>query len=164
MQPPADKIEDAEFIDAPRDPDLVALHAYWLGKRGAGELPARADIAPEEMKALLPHVMLYDVGPAGRHRIRLVGSSIVEFMGRNLTGQESGTHLEARPAAAIRRLIDLAAGERRPVFRAGKAWWWREKSYRDFEACLLPLAPAGKPVNMVLAGVKFATRAASPRR
>jgi hypothetical protein len=159
-----DKIQHAAFIDAPRDADLIALHAYWLRKRGARDMPARADIAPEEIKPLLPHVMLYDVGADGRHRIRLVGGSIVEFMGRNLTGEESGAHLEARPAEAIRHLIDLAAGERRPVFRAGQAWWWREKAYRDFEACLLPLAPVGQPVNMILAGVKFASRAASPQR
>lgn len=153
----SDKLEAAAFIDVPRDPDLVALHAYWLAKRGARDLPSRPDIAPAEIKPLLPHLILYDAAPERRYRMRLVGESIVQFLGRNMTGQDATAQMEEKPAATMRALLDRVVETRQPVFRAGKAWWWREKAYRDFEACFLPLAPDGAEVNIILAGVKFAT-------
>ena len=152
-----DSINDAYFIDAPHDPDLIALHAYWLSKRGARDMPSRPEIVPAEIKPLLPHVILYDAAPDRRYRIRLVGEGIVQFVGANLTGEDVTARMEPKPAATMRALLDMVANERRPIFRAGKAWWWREKAYRDFEACFLPLSPAGAAVDIVLGGIKFAT-------
>jgi hypothetical protein len=109
----------ATFIDAPRDADLVALHAYWLSKRGPRSMPSRADIDPAEFHSLLPHiimydVIMYDVGPDHRFRIRLAGEANVEFVGQNLTGQGAGARMDPQAAAnmsmILRTVVDGARG------------------------------------------------------
>jgi len=157
-----DRIAGADYVDAPRTPILVALHAYWLAKRGERALPSRNDINPAEIKSLLPHVILYDAAPALRYRIRLVGEAIVQFVGANMTGRDATARLEAGPAAMMREILDTVAETRAPRFRAGKAYWWREKAYRDFEACFLPLAPEGQAVTIILGGIVFDVGSAKP--
>src|SRR3546814_11904526 len=57
------------------EPELREIYHYWSGKRGGRCYPTRADIRPEEIKRLLPFVLLLDVLDDGRHfRFRLVGT------------------------------------------------------------------------------------------
>ena len=55
----------------------------------------------------------------------------------------------------IIKILDAVATERAPKFRAGKAHWQPDKSYRDFEACFLPLSSDGETVDIILGGIKF---------
>src|SRR3546814_14185635 len=60
--------------DVIAEPELRDLYLYWSDKRKSRNYPARSEIAPEEIKRLLPFVLLLDVLDAGRHfRFRLVG-------------------------------------------------------------------------------------------
>ena len=52
------------------------------------------------------------------------------------------------------RLHDAVATERAPKFRAGRAYWHPDKTYREFEACFLPLSADGETVDIILGGVK----------
>lgn len=146
----------ASFIDAPRHSTLKSLLAYWQSKCGARGLPARADIRPAEIKALLPDVMMWDVNRAGEpYTIRLVGENIVRFVGRNNTGEPATINMPPDAAKAMLDILSQVVASRTPRFRTGKAFWLQEKSYRDFEACYLPLASDGNTVDMILGGVKF---------
>src|SRR3546814_20724645 len=61
--------------DVIAEPELRDLYLYWSDKRKSRNYPARSEIAPEEIKRLLPFVLLLDVLDAGRHfRFRLVGT------------------------------------------------------------------------------------------
>ena len=60
-----ESIAAAAFIDAPRDPSLQTLLAYWYRKRGDRLMPSRADIDPSEFPKLLPNVMLYNAEALG---------------------------------------------------------------------------------------------------
>jgi hypothetical protein len=147
----------AEFIDAPRDADLLALYNLWLAKRRNGHLPSRADFDPAEFKNLLPDFFIYDVGPAdGEFTVRLTGERLVEFLGRNARGQPAGSSFQPAGAEAIVRILTFTVTQRVPVFRAGAAYFAREKSYKQFEACLLPVSTDGETVNMILGAVKLA--------
>src|SRR5258708_14208087 len=44
-----------------RFPDLLPVRAYWDGKRQGRFAPRRADIAPMDLVAALPRIMLADV-------------------------------------------------------------------------------------------------------
>ncbi len=145
-----------KFIDAPRHPSLQRLFEYWTVKRGSRPAPARADIRPAEIKPLLADVMIWNVARGGiPHTIRLVGGNIVQFVGRNNTGEPATIGMPEDAAAAMTSILDQVAETRSPRFRLGKAFWHRENSYRDFEACYLPLSPDGETVDMILGGVKF---------
>src|SRR4051794_10782916 len=57
-----------------------ALYRYWQSLRRGRRLPARADVDPIEIPALLPNLILIDVEPSPlRFRYRLVGTRIVSY-------------------------------------------------------------------------------------
>ena len=155
---PADGFRDARDIAAPADPILIRLFDYWNSKRRGRLMPSRADIDPTELRTLVHNVMLYDVVEPGRlYRIRLVGQAIVDFVGANNTGKFAA---DTMPPEAGRRIIEILSSvvaSRAPRFRAGHAYWHRDKSYRKFEACFLPLSPDDQTVDKILAGNAFAT-------
>jgi hypothetical protein len=63
------------------------LHDYWLSKAGAeGGIPWRRDIDPVEIAEILPHIAIVEAVD-GRWRYRLIGTRIVEFVGRDSTGR-----------------------------------------------------------------------------
>ena len=151
-----DGIKDAYDIPAPIDPILVELFAYWQAKRGTRSMPSRGDIDPVELRGLVNHVMLYDIGEPGRpFPVRLAGGAIVDFVGQNNTGKLPE---ETLPPVAAKRFVAILTDvvtRRAPRFRAGKAYWHLGKSYRSFEACFLPLSPDDRTVDIILSGLTF---------
>lgn len=143
------------FINEPRDPDLRALYQYWNTLRGDRLMPQRADVDPGKIPKLLPHILMYTVGPGGGYTIRLIGEEVVSFAGRNATGQPAGSALPPRAAEILIKILDEVTTERVPKFRAGKAHWQPDKSHRDFEACFLPLSANGEAVDIILCGITF---------
>lgn len=141
------------YIDAPRHPDLQILYRYWDTKRGPRALPSRADINPAEIKPLLPDVMLWSA--AEPFLIRLVGDHIVRFVGANNTGKPATERMPPDAATSMRAVIATVIESKSPRFRLGKAYWLAGKSYRNFEACFLPLSADGETVDMILGGLKF---------
>jgi hypothetical protein len=154
MTEEAFNVERTATVGALRDPHMQALHSYWLAKRGDRSMPARKDIDPSEIKPLLPYVMMIDMEAPYRYRMRLVGTGIVDFIGRDFTGRIAGSEMPPDAARMMHAILDTVAEFRSPIFRAGKAYWWKEKAYRDFEACFLPLSNDDKTVNIILGGMK----------
>lgn len=150
--------EAAQDIPAPQDPVLLRILEYWQGKRGGRAMPRRADMDPPiELRGLASHIMLYDVLAPGQYRVRLVGQAIVEFSGYDATGKPAGASMPPRGAEITIGILDSVAASRAPRFRTGLAHWHRDKSYRKFEACFLPLSSDGERVDIILAGVTFDT-------
>ena len=150
----ADSAPEAVFIDAPRDADLQALYEYWNTVRGDRPMPRRADIDPIEIPKLLPYIIMYNAVPGGGYTVRLVGEQVVRLNGIDGTGLQAGSIMTPRGAEMMTRILDAVATERVPKFRAGRAYWHPEKTYRDFEACFLPLSADGEIVDIILGGVK----------
>ena len=146
----------AIFIPAPRHPVLQKLLEYWQSKRGTRIVPSRADIRPSEIKSLLPDVMMWNVNASGeRFTMRLIGENIVRFVGRNQTGKPATIDMPPDAAQAMIDILTQVVETRTPRFRIGRAFWLQEKSFRQFEACYLPLSSDGEAVDIVLGGVKF---------
>jgi hypothetical protein len=141
------------FIDGPRHPALQTLYNYWLAKRGARAMPARADISPADLKPLLPDIMIW--GAVSPYPVRLAGDNIVRFVGRNNTGKPATEGMAPEASQGMTALMELVIQSKTPRFRLGKAYWTPEKSYRNFEACFLPLSADGETVDMVLGGMRF---------
>jgi hypothetical protein len=149
---------EAHDIPAPQDPVLMRILEYWNSKRGGRSMPSRADMDPPlELRGLASNIILYDVlGPA-QYRVRLVGQAIVEFSGYDATGRPAAASMSPRAAEITIEILDSVASRRAPRFRAGLVHWHRNKSYRKFEACFLPLSRDDNTVDIILGGVTFDT-------
>ncbi|HEY1797506.1 MAG TPA: PAS domain-containing protein [Stellaceae bacterium] len=155
---PPDAGGEARDISGPQDPVLVRILEYWNAKRAGRSMPARADMDPPiELRGLATNIILYDVLGPGQFRVRLVGQAIVEFTGYDATGKPAAAAMPAKAAEITIEILDSVIARRAPRFRAGLAHWHRDKSYRKFEACFLPLSPDDSAVDIILAGVTFDT-------
>ena len=149
---------EAHDLAAPIDPILIELFAYWNSKLGGRRMPSRADIDAAELRKLVSHVMLYDVVEPGRlYRIRLVGQAIVDFVGANNTGKLATDNMPPEAAKRMLEILNSLVTTHTPRFRHGYAHWHYDKSYRQFEACFLPLSPDDQTVDKILVGTTFNT-------
>lgn len=81
-----------------------ALYDYWRGRAGMRALPAREDLDPSAMRAMLPHLCLVDIEDGFASAVvRLAGTRIRDVYGFELTGK---------------CLADLEWGEKRGYWQA----------------------------------------------
>ena len=143
------------IIEHPVEIDDVLLRqifAYWQEKAAArGALPARADIDPVDLAAVLPAVSLIEVrqdvaGRPGRLRYRVMGGFHVEIMGHDATGE----------------MLDLGAGEHdaaaqaiatgHPIY-AERTFYPANGTVLTFGTLMCPLATDGRKVDMLICAV-----------
>jgi hypothetical protein len=131
---------------------LRQVFAYWQDKAAArGALPARADIDPVDLAAVLPAVSLIEVrrdvmGRPGRLHYRVMGGFHVEIMGHDATGE----------------MLDLGAGEHdaaaqaiatgRPIY-AERTFYPANGTVLTFGTLMCPLASDGRKVDMLICAV-----------
>jgi hypothetical protein len=137
------------------DDRLDTLLDYWNLKRGTRPAPGRRDIDPAEITSLLPFLHHIDVEPEPlRFRHRLVGSELIDMMGRNVTGQYLGEGLYGRAAEEIVETMTALTTQVRPFRRRSRLEWHRS-NWLTMEALELPLIDETGRVNMVLCGRNF---------
>ena len=137
------------------DPRLNDIHRYWLAKYRNGRLPRRADIKPGELGSDVRHVNLIDVLHAPlRFRHRLVGSAIIEWVGRDATGRMIDESLYG-PATeeTIASLARVVATRR--AFRRLERLDWNNQKWLMMESVELPLAGNDGRIEMILRGAVF---------
>lgn len=140
-------------LDQSHHPQLKALYRYWLAKRGTRLAPSRADILPEEIRSILPNILLLDiVGDVPRLQYRLVGSEFVQIYGAEITGK----FVDEIDFDGMRELI---IADYFKVVKECRPSWTRWDFAKDdgrwlqYERLTLPLSQDGKSVNMLLAGI-----------
>ncbi len=132
-------------------PKVLRFHAYWQEIRPAAGLPGRARFDPAAIPDLLPGIWLLDVhrGPL-RLRYRLVGTRIVEAIGREVTGQwldEAHPHIARDPSVLARYRAVVETGV--PSHRRGRIRFWRHHDYREIENLVVPFAADGRSVDIL---------------
>mgnify|MGYP000159200712 FL=1 len=151
-------------------PKIRALFDYWRSIHpdpahpGAG-LPGRQHFDPMDIPQLLPNIWMMDVEREPlRFRLRLVGTEIVKFSGRDATGQwldEIFTDYEKTDAYRFHRACALS-GE--PGYRKGSVLSNPERDYIEAERLYLPLAEDGKTVDILLVITLYDGTPPPPRR
>ncbi len=134
-------------------PMVRRFYEYWLSVAPPDRLPGRQHIQPEEIVALLPRLWMLDIyrDPL-RFRYRLVGTSIVQAVGCELTGRwldEVQPEVVTTPMAYNRYRLVAEIG--RPTWRRGRIYWKRDPKQRTIENCLVPLATDGMTVDKIFA-------------
>lgn len=115
-------------------------------------MPSRSEIRPEQIHRLLPHVVLIDVEKDPlRFRARLVGTEIVNVIGRDFTGMyfDSFPNIDK----LVNRLKDLL--ERKRPYLVGDNVQWPEKSFMEYQALALPLSDNDKDINIIMYGMYY---------
>jgi len=74
--------EDMLQTDAAR-----ALAAHWLELFSGGEVPFKSDLRPENLKTVLPRILIYEYVSPDDIRIRLSGTATYKGYKRDLTGE-----------------------------------------------------------------------------
>lgn len=146
----------ADFELQIQDQRLVAIHRHWIGLPKVGDLPAAAGFDPLD---LVPHLgdlfmVRVEEDPAAAEpalRYTLIGTRLVDTLGRDATGQlVRDTFPADHPVGAVYRRV---LAERVAVRTHGRLDWV-DKGYRGFESLLLPLAgPDGRIVKIAGAAV-----------
>ena len=134
---------------------LRHLYDYWAAKRGSRRAPTRADIDPLDIPDLLPYLTLVDVlhDPL-RFRYRLVGTAVVEALGRDATGRFADKRLLGTSADEIIRTFERHVRECRPFHRRSSLTW-RDRGWLIVDAIDLPLIDASGRVAIILRGNNF---------
>ncbi len=94
---------------------------------------------------------MMDVIDGGKDfRYRLVGTSLVEVLRRDLSGRlvsecDYGEH-RANVLDTFRRPLET----RGPVFRRGKVVWKSDQQWRGYESVHCPLATDGRSIDMTI--------------
>lgn len=140
--------ENIPFHDA--DPRLHQVYAYWQQKRGARALPARSDIEPAELRAVLPHLMMVDVEAGPRFRYRLFGTAVVEAFGSDPTGKYIDEVMVGAYKAFLLGLYNDILTSKKPVYSTSIYGGTRDKMLWT-QRLMLPLSSDGTSVDKVLA-------------
>jgi hypothetical protein len=125
------------------------LYGYWLAQRGSRTMPARSDLNPGDIPTLLPYLMIIEK-VADQYRYRLVGTAVVQAIGRDLTGCLVGSYVvDAKSAADVRVIYDRAFTAAHPVFATG-AFTFKSGAKLTMSQLILPLSEDGVEVNMAV--------------
>jgi hypothetical protein len=127
----------------------LELYRYWLAKRGDRAMPARSDIDPGEICALLPYLTILDKVD-GHFRYRLQGSKAAQELGRDLTGGIVGSYVSTQEAAAAMRAVcERIFTRAHPVFAEGE-FQGKSGSTQNISVLFLPLSEDGVTANMAV--------------
>jgi len=141
-------------IEAIAEPQLLDLYLYWSGKRMLPCYPARTTIVPEEIKRLLPFVMLVDVLDQGRHfRFRLVGTDVA--LGVDPTGKFQHEELpEGIYRDHITALFRRGAAGPGALYSRSSYGYTALEGPRSISRLFMPLAADGNTIDMMMIGQK----------
>jgi hypothetical protein len=148
--PGARVISRAVAYDEITSTEVLHLHTYLERIKGKRHFPAKTDLDPAEIKALLPLLALMDISsPPLRVHYRLFGTSLVDLYG-NLTG----TDLHQR--TADQQLLNDALSNyqlllihRKPIYGVTELVIDDDKT-RTFEWAFFPLSTDDVTITHVL--------------
>lgn len=141
-----------ELLASCSDPVIVQAGRYWKSKRTDGRMPARRDIDPIEIPALLPYFFLIEIsnGASGyRYRFRLIGTKIVQWAGRDATGRFLDELSYGIDANLIAEEYANLIGSKRPRYDERNALW-PNKDYNYYRRLVMPLSNDGEKIDMMM--------------
>lgn len=133
-------------------PELTELAAVWEAKRAGRPAPDRTDFSPFVLRPYLPRVLIYEVvrsEAVRRFRIRIYGTLISQYSGRDSTGKFVDEIMNAQAYADFNRGLSWATDNKRPL-RAAGSYYFVDRSFVQFESVTLPLTVGGSEIEQLL--------------
>lgn len=127
------------------------LFRLWNKKRGERLFPGRPDFHPVEMVKYLPDTSLMDIEQDPlRFRFRLVGTSQVDIMTFDATGQYAD-EISVNDSSIER--WSWVARNQRPVLSVRNPLRGESLDYATFSSLVLPLGDTDEEVTMLIGNV-----------
>jgi hypothetical protein len=134
---------------------LAAALAYWRLQKGSRPFPAKGDLDPRAMVKYLPQVHIYEALSERLFRAHLVGTGMVDAIGKDMTGAvcspDSVHPVARRMSVALQRAVDL----RGPVFMTAERGVAKRAKQSRVEMLCLPLSDTGEKINYVFCVTTF---------
>jgi hypothetical protein len=133
-------------------PELRELAALWEAKRDGRIAPDRADFSPFVLRPYLPRVLIYEVvQDTGRRRfrIRLYGTLISQYSGRDPTGKFVDEIMTEQAYTDFNNGLSWAIDNARPL-RAAGSYYFVDRSFVTFESVTLPLTIGQRGIEQLL--------------
>ena len=130
------------------------LYDYWCSKGGGGgRVPLRSDIDPLEMHEILPNLALCEM-VGHRFRYRLIGTRIVEFVGRDSTGKYfDELEFDHKEPFWQRRYVKVFAGE---ILHGHDVMHWVGRDFIPYYWIGLPLLTPDGRIGQAIGAMDFA--------
>lgn len=140
------------------EPRLARAVDWWQERCAAlGHLPGRQHVDPAEWPGLLAHLYLIDVLDGGRrYRWRLIGTTVVELAGRDVTGRFMDDLYDAATYGDATKSYATVIETRRPL-RSFGTLAFTGRDYSGFDSVEVPLAADGRNIDLIL-GLCYGTR------
>ena len=140
-----------DLADAIGDRRLAELCRYWDRCRRGREMPARRDLDPVDIPRLLSILILVDVKGDGDYRMRLIGTELVNFARRDITGLSFEDAFSPGPYLDyLYALYGELIRERRPIYTEGIHVIGSPGRRRYTRRLILPLSADGRRIDMVI--------------
>lgn len=150
--PPVVTVRDeSDLVACEADKRVLRAYAYWRKAHTPAGLPGRPQIDPLQLRDLLPFVWLVDVQREPlRLRYRLIGTAVVDVLGRDMTGQWfDEAHPDPQSQVSYLNRAGSVIQERLPNWRRGRPNLWMHQTYTTVQNLIMPLAADGTHVDML---------------
>jgi hypothetical protein len=125
------------------------IFSYWDSLRGERAAPERGEIEPGEIRHILADTFILEAAGGRKATVRLAGTRICAFFGRELRGEAFDRLWHEEAAKEVERAIETVLKETVGIV-AGLSAVTDEGASVDFEMILLPLRHRGKPHARIL--------------
>lgn len=135
--------------------ELEAIRDRWRKLCRDGRLPSRVDFPPESLTPWMGHIQIIELvreGYAIRYRVRLVGTRIVYYEGRDNTGLFLDAVIPPDQRAEILRPYQASLETLEPVYSTFYSCSEAAIS-SELERLILPLATDGRTIDQFLVAI-----------
>jgi len=136
-------------------PQTRALYYYWSGLKQGRLVPGREDIAPRQIKTILPNLFILERFDSNHFVFRLAGTAICERYGREFRAHNFLTLWRGEDRLQMRAHINDVITQQSPGFTTCRAETIDRFSV-DAELLMLPLMDKFGAVTLIL-GCAYAT-------
>jgi hypothetical protein len=142
-------------VSQPLRQEFEAIQERWRARCRDGRLPARADFPPECLMEWMGHIQIVELMRGTetiRYRVRLVGTRIVYYEGRDNTGRFLDDVIPSEQRDEILEPYRRAADAREPV--RSEFYGCSDTAISSkLERLILPLAGDGTTVDQFLVAI-----------
>lgn len=139
--------------------EIREFQNFWNSLSKTNGIPHRSALDPLSLKAILPNVFIMGVhyDPVPRFTYRLIGTRIVETLGRDATGKPL-EDLHATTPDVVESLIETVEA-RRPMRSFGSVSWVG-KDFLNFETGVFPFLTDGDRIGQLAGATIYSSGSA----